>query len=176
MEKNIATMGKSKPLKGFYLPDQQLVTFRVKGASHMHGGSREGNGCGEVELPPGIRRNLRDTLLLLVETLPDRLEGSLHILIQQQPTEMVSVPLDSEKLTWCARLRRRMDMNGITLSIDREGHVQTIRFEGCTDDESRVEEQFARQLEFRQPDGQTIGLEHKASLLGYLGICCQPSC
>jgi hypothetical protein len=65
-------------------------------------------------------------------------------------------------------------MNNITLSVDREGHVQAIRCEGCTDDEGRVEEHFSRQLEFRQPDGQTIVLEHKASLPRYLRICSKP--
>ena len=88
---------------------------------------------------------------------------------------MVSVSLDFEKLTWRTCLRGRMDMNNIAFSVEREDHVQAIRCEGCTDDEGSVEEQFSRQLEFRQPDGQTIDLEHKASLSRYLRICSKPS-
>ena len=71
MEKNITAMAKPEPLKLFDLPDQQFVAFRIKGASHIHGGTREGSGCLKVELPPGIRQLLQYPLLPLIEALPD---------------------------------------------------------------------------------------------------------
>ena len=71
VEKNFSAMAKPEPLKLFDLPDQQFVAFRIKGASHIHGGTFEGRGYLKVELPPGIRRLLRYPLLPLIEALPD---------------------------------------------------------------------------------------------------------
>ena len=70
-EKNIATMGKTEPLKRFDLPGQQLITLRVKGAAHLHSGTNEGSGSHEVKRPPCISRILRYPLLLHIEALPD---------------------------------------------------------------------------------------------------------
>jgi len=40
VEKNIASMAEAEALKRFDFPDQQLVAFRIKRASHIHGGTR----------------------------------------------------------------------------------------------------------------------------------------